>query len=226
MTGSALAAVRARRWMTLAVAVVLLTSCGGDDGAASRSGQDPPRSTTTAPRDAAEGAADEVPAFIGDFDRVCTTQVGFGGVAAYEKAPGIHPVVLFEDFRGEDSFVESSRQLPAGWGVTQDDNFEDSSELEATQLIACSDRTAESPTGIRCEFDDDEAGKVELELVDATYELTVYAAATGEVQHEQTLEAKETTCPFIATFRKGDTTLVDRPSDDEYIAALKPVVAP
>ncbi len=157
---------------------------------------------------------------------MCTTQVGFPGLAAYEPAPGVHPVVLFDDFRGEGDFVESARELPAGWTITQDSDFEDASELLDIQLVACSDRIAETPTGIRCSFDDDEEGKVELELVDATYELKVYAASTGELQHEQRLEAKETKCPFIATFRKGDTTFVDQPSDDDYISALKSVVAP
>ena len=211
------------------VVAVLTAACGGgsgddDDGAAS--GGDPAAASTTT--SAAAGGATETPAFLADLDRVCTTQVGFGGLTAYEQAPGVHPVALFEDFRGEDDFLETSRQLPAGWAVEQDADYEDASELEAIQLVACADRVAESPTGIRCEFDDkdDGAGKVELELVDATYELKVYAATTGELVHEARLEAKETDCPFIATFRKGDTTFVDQPSDDEYIAALKPVVAP
>lgn len=165
-----------------------------------------------------------MPAFLGEFDRVCTTQVRFPGVAAYEAAPGVHPVVLFEDFRGE-GFVESSRQLPGGWAVEQDTNFEDTSDLEAAQLVACSDRVKEIPTGIKCDFEDD-GEKIQLELVDADYELKVYAATTGELKQEQTLQARNTECPFIATFKKGDTTFVNEPSDDDYINALKPVVAP
>lgn len=222
---------RTRTWVVVLVAVIAAGACGGggggggDDTKAADSSRDAAASTTTAKAAGAVAAA-EVPKFIGDFERVCTTQVGFGGVAAYEEAPGVHPVVFFEDFRGE-GFVHSSRELPAGWSVTQDENFEDSSELKAAQLVACSDRVAESPTGIRCEFDDNkDGGKVELELVDATYQLKVYAASTGELQHEQTLEAKATKCPFIAAFRKGDTTFVHQPSDDDYTAALKAVVAP
>lgn len=80
---------------------------------------------------------------------------------------------------------------------------------------------ASASTGIGCEFDDDESGTIKLELVDAAYQLKVYAATTGELQHEQTLGAKDTKCPFVATFRKGDTTFVHQPSDDDYIAALR-----
>lgn len=232
MTGSMVKQIRrrSRACVVALVAIVALSACGGggggDDTDKADSAQDAAASTTTSTtKTASADSAAEVPKFIGEFDRVCTTQVGFGGVTAYEKAPGIHPVVLFEDFRGE-GLVESARQLPAGWTITQDANFEDASELKAAQLVACSDRTAESPTGIRCEFDDDKEGKIELELVDATYQLKVYAASTGELQHEQTLEAKATKCPFIAAFRKGDTTFVHQPSDDDYTAALKAVVAP
>lgn len=210
------------RWVAavlVGVVCIVSGSCGGDDGS------DGVATKATATSSATTAATEsEVPAFIGEFDRVCTTRVGFPGVAAYEAAPGVHPVVLFEDFRGE-GFVESARDLPAGWAVKQDTNFEDTTDLEAAQLVACSDRVKELPTGIQCDFEDD-GKKTPLELVDADYELKIYAAATGELKHEQTLQARSTKCPFIATFKKGDTTFVNQPSDDDYINALKPVVAP
>jgi hypothetical protein len=138
----------------------------------------------------------------------------------------VHPVVLFEDYRGE-GFIDSSRTLPAGWGVEQDADYEDNKDLEVTQLVACSDRTTESPTGVMCTFEGDKGEPAtKLELVDATYELKVYAATTGELKHTATLEAKNSECPFIATFEKGDKTFVNEPSDDDYIGALKPVVTP
>jgi hypothetical protein len=217
------------RWIVgVAVAVMAIAGAcggGGDGDEAAVAGE---AATTTVASATAGKGGPEVPAFIGEFDRVCTTQVGFPGVAAYEGGPGVHPVVLFEEFRGE-SFVESARSLPGGWKVEQDADFEDTSDLETAQLVACSDRTEERPTGVKCQFKggEDDGGKpVELELVDAVYELKVYAATTGELQHQQTLEARNTECPFIATFKKGDTTYVNQPSDDDYIAALKPVVAP
>lgn len=222
---------RRRAWVVLVVvALGVLGACGGgDDGGdgEAKGGDD----TATTASGASGGAgsssqAAEVPKFLDDLERVCTTQVGFPGVTAYEAAPGTHPVVLFEDYRGE-GFVQSSRSLPGGWAVEQDADYEDTKDLEATELVACSDRVAEQPTGVKCQFkDDDDPKGVELELVDATYQLKVYEATTGKLQHEQTLEAKNTTCPYFATFKKGDTTFVNQPSDDDYTAALKSVVAP
>jgi hypothetical protein len=228
------------RLVVLLVAVTLIGACGGggsgDDGdGAEAKGK---ATTTTDAGDAGGDAggtgttdsAAEVPAFLGDFERVCTTQVGFPGTTAYEEAPGVHPVVLFEDYRGE-GFVQSSRTLPAGWAVTEDTNFKDTSDLAKAQLVACSDRVKETPTGKKCSFEGDkdakgEAGKsVELELVDATYELKIYEARTGALKSTATLEAHETECPFIATFKTGDKTFVDEPSDDDYTAALKTLVA-
>jgi len=224
------AGIAVRRSMVSVVLAVVaaLGACGGggggSGGGATEESQGTAATTTTTATKGGTGAdKPEVPAFLGDLDRVCTTQVGFPGLSAYEAAPGLHPVALFEEFRGED-FVESGRQLPEGWAVEQDANFEDTSDLELTQLVACSDRVEEIPTGVICDFDDDGA-KVKLELVDAVYELKVYAATTGTVVHEQRLEARTTKCPFIATFKKGDTTFVDQPSDDDYIAALKSVVS-
>jgi hypothetical protein len=212
------------------VAVLSMGACGGggDDGgaAATSPGGDGPGATTTA---AGADPETEVPAFLSDYERVCTTQVGFGGAGSYEKAPGVHPVVLFEDYRGE-GFVQSGRQLPAGWAVQEDTNFKDTSDLAKAELVACSDRIKETPTGKQCTFKGDEKAKgadaepVDLELVDATYELKVYEARTAELVSTATLEATSTDCPFIATFKKGDTTYVEQPSDDQYTAALKAAI--
>jgi hypothetical protein len=215
------------------VAVLALGACGGgggDDGDSATEARSGSTTTTASAEGGADDAETEVPKFLGDYERVCTTQVGFAGASAYEEAPGVHPVVLFEDYRGE-GFVQSSRSLPAGWAVTEDSDYEDTSDLAKAQLIACSDRTKETPTGKRCTFKGDKDAKeakdradVELELVDATYEHTVYEARTGEKKTTTTLEAHDADCPFIATFKTGDTTFVSQPSDDEYTAALKAIV--
>lgn len=211
-----------RRTFGVAMCVVALTlgGCGGggsdDDATATTEAGGSVTSTTE--------KGPELPKFIGDFDRVCTTQVGFAGATAYEPTPGVlHPMVFFDEYRGE-SWVATGT-FPQGWAVEQDTNFEDNSELAKVELIACSDRVKETPTGKQCEFEDD-GKKTKLELVDSTYELTVYAATTGKVVKTATLEAKKADCPFIATFKEGDTKYVNEPSDDDYTAALKSVVAP
>ena len=227
-----------KRWMAGWVAVLALATagaCGGgdDDGAVATKAGDDATSTTAEGGGAAakKTSGEEVPAFLADLKRVCTTQVGFLGLTAYEAGAGggagrVHPVALFEDYRGA-GFIDSSRTLPAGWQVEQDGNYADSSELKAIELVACSDRTTESPTGVVCTFDGDkDEAPAKLELVDATYEVKVYAATTGELVHSATLEAKNSECPFIATFKKGDKTFVNEPSDDDYIGVLKAVVTP
>lgn len=55
----------------------------------------------------------------------------------------------------------------------------------------------------------------------------MYAAATGEqVGEPQTLEASTTECPFFATFKEGDTHFLNDPTADQYVNALKGIVAP
>ena len=205
----------------LLLVAITLAACGGggDEDVAADAGDDSAAITTIATAPVAD-----IPPFAGEFERVCTTQVGFKGVAAYEGGPGPHPLILFNDHRGE-GFVESSQQLPAGWKVEQDMDYEDNSDLQKTQLIACNDRVKEIPTGIICEFEDD-GEQIKLELVDADYQLKVYAASTGELKHETPIEARDKECPYIAAFEKGDTTFVHQPTDDQLINALKPVVTP
>jgi hypothetical protein len=204
---------------------LLSAGCGGGDGGGGASGAGA-SSTTTAPgvTTTAPGGNAKLPQFSTNFDRVCTTQVGFPGAKAYEGVAGVHPVMLFEDYRGGGP-VASSRTLPDGWTVKEDANFGDNSELAAVELVACSDLVKETPTGKHCEFDD-KGAKTDLEMVDATYEVKVYTASTGKELGRSTLEAKGTDCPYIAVFKKGDTKYVRQPSDDDYINALKAHVAP
>ena len=212
--------MRFPRLVAPVAALILLSACGGgggDDVSASGSGDSETATTPTT-------AASDAPKFIDDFERVCTTQVGFKDVTGFEAGPGVHPVVLFTDHRGE-GFVAAAQELPAGWKVEQDANFEDNSDLKKAELVACVDRVKEIPTGVVCELEDD-GEQVKLELVDADYDVKVYAATTGTLAHEQKIEARDSECPVFAAYKKGDTTFVNEPTDDQLINALKPVVAP
>ncbi len=180
----------------------------------------PASATTTRTTSAGAGQSTEgLPQFLSDFDQVCNTQVGFGGAKPYAKTPGVHKVVFFDDYRGE-SQVESSSQLPEEWIVTEDANFEDNSELAEIELVACSERTAERPTGKKCDLDDD-GTTVTLELVDDADELKVYEATTGKEVGGATIEAERDDCPSFTFYQKGDTTHVAEPDEDDYINALK-----
>lgn len=203
------------------VAGAVLTACsGGDDG-----GDGAPRPDAGSPATNALGTAapTDVPASISELTRVCTTQVGFRGVTRYTATAGIHPVVLFQDHRGV-GFAQSPVKLPDGWSVEEDAKVDDTSDLRRAQLVACSNRVEETPTGKRCEFGRGDS-KVELELFDAAYEVKVYAATTGELKVTQTLVTDSSECPSFAAYRKGDRKYVNDPSTDDYINTLKALVA-
>jgi hypothetical protein len=228
--------------LALFVGMVILSGCGGGspdaatgapaDGATTEPTVQSTSDASTAPNESAAApsaptAAGELPKFMSDFDRVCETQVGFGGAAAYDTSPGIHPVVLLYDYGDPPTLITSSLTLPAGWAVTEDTNYEDNTELAAAQLVACSRRTAATPNGTMCDFTLNDGGTVTLELTDTVYELTVYGAATGDqVGEPTTLEAATTECPYFASFREGDTRYLNSPSEDQYVNALKDLVAP
>jgi hypothetical protein len=199
-----------------ALAGVALTGCAGSTSTG-------PPSTGTA--NESNGATGELPTLVGDFDRVCETQVGFSGADLYEPAPGLHPVALFEDTGEPPSLSHSTRSLPAGWAVENDDDYADNSELAAVQLVACSRLVETKPNGT-CEFEgEDGAPPTSLEKTDTTYELTVYSARTGEVVRDpQTLVASPAECPMLVFLREGDTKWFNKPTDDQYINALKPLV--
>lgn len=184
-----------------------------------------PTEEETAGSEATEAAA-ELPGFMSDFDRVCNTQVGYTGATSFvAAAPGVAPIVLLEEYQDGGDYIESARQLPAGWTVEQDSNYEDNSELKAIQLVGCLEQLTATPNGTMCEFDS-EGTKVNLELVDGTFELRVYAATTGEQVGAVPLEAKGTECPMFATFREGDTTYFNTIDDDQVINAIKTFVEP
>ncbi len=201
--------------------LLTLGACGGGGGG------DDAKATTTAPAGAVTTAqsAAELPKFASEFDRVCTTQVGFPGATSYEPVPGLHPMLFFEEHRGK-SWVNSARDFPQGWAVKEDTNFEDNAELKAVQIIACGDRVKETPSGKQCEFENKSKGtKTKLELVNSTTELKIYAATTGKLVKTEMIETKVTECPYFATYQDGDTTYVETPTEDQYTNALKSVVA-
>lgn len=213
----------------LCIATILLSGCGGGNGGDSSAGATVnPGGGGQSASPTGQTAADELPTFMQDFDRVCETQVGYGGAAAYDDAtPGLHPGVLFYDSGDPPTLITASVTLPAGWTITEDMDFADNSELAGAQLIACSRRTAATPNGTMCDFTLNDGGTITLELADTVYELTVYAAATGQqVGEPKTLEASDTECPMFATFKEGDTRYLNNPTEDQYVNALKEFIAP
>ncbi len=203
----------------------LITACSGDDSKESIDGGDTSEVTSEGESTEPEAPAVDLPAFSTDWATVCTTQVGFAGAKEYAPGPGTHTIVYMENYRDEGNYITSSRALPAGWALTEDDDYADNSEFADVELVGCLDRTGTTPTGIQCDFED-EGVTTTLELVDADYDLTIYAATSGESIGTKSITATEDECPFIATFQDGDTEFVASPSDDDIVNALKEFVAP
>ena len=218
------------RWTTaftvalLALGLAALAGCSSDDSDSDTTNESTDDSENSETPGGEEPSGD-LPQFSTEWDQLCTTQVGFPGATEYTSDPGPNVIVYMENYRDEGNYITSSRALPAGWALQEDDDYEDNSEFAAVELVGCLDRTATTPTGIDCEFDDD-GTTLTLELVDASYDLTVYAATSADVIGTKSITAAETECPFIVSSEEGDTEYVATPSDDDIVNALKEFVAP
>jgi hypothetical protein len=174
--------------------------------------------------DGAGGDPTELPQFDAELSRVCETQIGFGGATALSNGPGPRPVILFRENNG--IFIESSADLPAGWRIDADLDFDDNSELQPLEMIACSAITSQTPNGIACDLEGDDGSITTLALVDVTYELTVYEATSAEVIGTSVIEAASERCPTIVLVDQGQTDYLNTPSADQFIVALEPFVLP
>ena len=211
-----------RRTALAIAALLLLASCSSDsgsDGAADTATDDGGSETTAAP----VAGDEDLPSFASDFDRVCTTQTGFAGATPLSGEPGPHPVILFTE-TDSGALITSSIDLPAGWGVEEDSNFDDNSELAAAELVACAQVESTEANGTSCDLEGDDGETITLDLVDVTYSFTVYEATTGEEVGTDTLEAASTDCPTFVFVDEGQTEYFNTPSEDDYINALKPYV--
>ncbi|MFN3258218.1 MAG: hypothetical protein ACE37B_21265 [Ilumatobacter sp.] len=184
----------------------------------------PADEVTDAP--AGEGLVADLPQFTSEFSRVCDTQVGFGGATPLSDGAGPRPVMLMQESDSGLWIDASFLDLPAGWTIEQDSNFDDNSEFVAIELIACAKVVAQTPNGVQCELEADEGEVIPLDLVDITYEMTVYEATTGEVVGTETIEAADTECPFFVFVDEGQTEYYNTPDATQYTNALKAYVAP
>jgi len=231
-----------RRLVSVVVVLLLAAAgCGGGDdsgvsaGTTAKVSSDGPTTAvaTSAPAGSAatsgasDAAAGELPDFAQDFDRVCSSQVGFAGASAYEASGASpHPVVVFvEDGVDKGRYITSGATLPEGWQVVDDSNFEDNTDLQVAQLVACANRASTTPNGTTCDFDND-GETLTLNLVDASYDLVVYEAVTGTEVGRTTVEAATTDCPFTVFVKEGQKDYVNTPTADALTGALKPFVAP
>lgn len=181
----------------LLVAVLGLSACNSSTSGA-------PASGSGSGGVAQEATKDKV-LFENDFEGLCSGAPQ-AGAAAYDKTQsGIHPVLGFSPLSTRsDASRLSKLDVPEGFTRQWKDGQNTLAEI---QLVVCAKRTKDT-VGKKCDGykkDGKDTGQV-LTLHNATFEVTLYAAKTGEQVATKTIDLKETECPLIAF---GDQT-------DEY----------
>lgn len=177
-----------RRLMVLATVSMLFAACGG--------GGDEPAAETDAGTGESPAAEVSVPTVLtaSEFEQVCGGGT-VAGAAEYSKGPGIHPLFVFE---GEDpEYDYRSLTLPEGW--------QPDLAPETTELVACLDRVREEKIKTCTDYESDDAEEpFDVEVYGATWDITLYAATTGEEVASGTVEANDKECPFLVFFDEDE----------------------
>jgi hypothetical protein len=195
-----------------------LTGCGGgddDDDAAGTAAED---DADTQANDQASAETDDVEAtvpeltspptiaevnILTDFGDVCRG-VTLDGATAYDATrAGVHPLITMA---GEDpSYEQVGALLPDKWDPVI-------GEEQTVELVACLGRTTATLTQT-CDgyLDDDgnDSGKT-VEMYDASYDVRLVAATSGEVVASTQMDAADTDCPMLVVFDAED------PVEEQY----------
>lgn len=158
---------------------LIVTACGGSSEPAA----------TSTPR----------PLTVWDYEKVCR-QGTISEASAYDGAAGqTHPILLFErDSANETTYnskTNTTLKLPEPWVVDYE------GDATSVELVACITRVSEEFVDV-CEFgDDDDPDKVYLlNVYDASYEVKLFAATTGEEVGSTTIDATYEQCPMFHMF--------------------------
>ena len=175
-------------------AVFTLGACAEDKGGTSGG----------AAKDGAEAqTAQATPLFPDDFKGVCSG-ASVAAAAAYDSAAATHKALHFASYK--DDFTDRSSALPGDWTVQWSP---DGDALKAIDLVVCARRTAAREVKVCDGYkDDDKPTQNKVRWHTATYELTVWEAATGKKLAQSTAEATSSTCPMFMSF-DGDSETVD-----------------
>lgn len=167
------------------------------------------------------GAADstEVPEAAFMLARLCTTQVGFGGLTPLEDGTGPNRVQLTQE-REDGEYINRGFPGPDGWLANSQ------TDIESIELVACSSVGELTDNGFTCDFVADDGTINTLTLLTGTYDLVVYEATTGAVAYTSTIEANSPECPSRVLLTEGQTEIFASPSQEDYIEALRPIVEP
>ena len=138
-----------------------------------------------------------------DFGDVCRG-VSLAGATIYDPArTGIHPLITMA---GEPpSYEQVGALLPDKWDPAI-------GEEQTVELVVCLDRTTATLTQT-CDgyLDDDgnDSGNT-VEMYDASYDVRLVAATTGEAVASTQMDATDTECPMLVVFDADD------PVEEQY----------
>ena len=148
-----------------------------------------------------------------DFGDVCRG-VALPGATAYDPAtPGVHPIVAVA---GEDPEYESaSSDLPDTWDPVV-------GQEQTVELVVCMARTAATLNQTCDGYQDDDGNDTgnTVEVYDASYDVTVIAATTGEVVAETQLDATDDDCPMFMFFDEGETVAQEYAEPTDALVAF------
>jgi len=195
-------------------AVAGLAGCGGGDDDAGTAAQTTTHTTqggtndqataapsgdvgSTAPEQTSPPTIAEVN-ILTDFGDVCRG-VSLDGATAYDATrTGVHPLITMA---GEPpSYEQAGALLPDKWDPVI-------GQEQTVELIACLDRTAatltQTCTGYLDDNGKDSGDKVEM--YDASYDVRLVAAMTGDVVASTQMDATDPDCPTLFVFDSGKT---------------------
>ncbi|NIK58224.1 hypothetical protein [Kribbella shirazensis] len=141
-----------------------------------------------------------------DLDPACAGKV-YDDAAPYTGAAP-HPVVAFSE--NEAGVLDFEWPLITERPVTDD-----------VQLVACARLASEEPSGPTCGY---HAPAMQVPIVVATYQVTVYELRTGRAMRTFTLQGKDTECPSFLYEGFDEGRLVSRLTDEQWRKALAPLV--
>ena len=161
-----------------------------------------------------------------DFEEVCRRGT-VDEVPAYVAEPGsgkIHPVLVFENrFSEANSFSQiypSTLKFPVPWMVDSDGDF------STVEVVACLEK-ADTTFVQTCDYTDDDTGdEFLLDVYNATYDVHVYAAQSGEELGGTTLFAETDDCPMFHMFSNPKEDYFASVSMVELQEFLAPIVEP
>ena len=158
------------------------------------------------------------------FSQVCQDTV-IPIAAEYDSdSDDIHPIVFYNNFYAEDNYnliFDSEMDMDSDWTVEVDGDY------SVIELVGCVSRI-DSELFDTCEYEFDDSNDVGvLEMYDATYELRLIAAQTGELLLTETIETYMDECPSFTMFSDADEVeqRYGRPHD-QLPTLVEPYVAP